>query len=79
LGAKIGGGIDHDAEIFVLQPDRGAKASIPRIGGTAYSAMTGKHGNALRGSGSEKGKTHEKDWLLREKGSSGIPLILGMA
>jgi len=73
LGAKIGGGIDHDAKVVVLQPDRGSKASIPRIGGATYAAMTGKHGNALRGSGPEKSKAHEEDWLLGEKGSSGIP------
>jgi hypothetical protein len=79
LGAKIGRGIDHDAEVFVFQPDRRSKASIPQIGGVTYAAMTGKHRNALGGSGSEKGKSHEKDWRLSEKGSSGIPLILGMA
>lgn len=79
LGAKIGGGIDHEAKVFVLQPDRGSKASIPRIGGGTYAAMTSKHGDALGGSGSEKGKAHGEDWLLGEKGSSGIPLILGMA
>lgn len=58
LGAKIGRGIDDDAERAVLDPNGGAKAAVARVGGGANAAGAGEKGNALGSSGAEKGQTH---------------------
>ena len=58
LGAKIGRGIDDDAQRAVFDPNGGAKAAVARVGGGANAAGAGEKGNALGSSGAEKGQTH---------------------
>jgi len=51
LRAKIGGGIDDEAEGAFFDPDRGAKSAIAWVGGGANAAGAGEEGNALGSSG----------------------------
>ena len=51
LRAKIGGGIDDDAEGAFFDPDRGAKSAVAWVGGGADAAGAGEEGNALGSSG----------------------------
>jgi len=51
LRAKIGGGIDDEAEGAFFDPDRGAKSAVARVGGGADAAGAGEEGNALGSSG----------------------------
>lgn len=60
LGAEVRGGVDDDAEVFILQPNGGAETAVPGIRGGADPALAGEHGNALGSAGAEKSQTHER-------------------
>jgi hypothetical protein len=51
LRAKIGGGIDDEAEGAFFDPNGGAKSAIAWVGGGADAAGAGEEGNALGSSG----------------------------
>ena len=59
LGAEIRGGVDNDAEVFILEPSRGAETPIPGVGGSTDPAVAGQHGDTLGSTGAKKGQAHE--------------------